>query len=185
MRKTGVSRIRLGLATALLTSFVVALSTPSNNLSLSLPQPSSAMLVLPTDNTIASSPLETADNLSISATPITCYTQPPITQPQYRPIVLEDCYKVFSDMFLSPKLMSSLTFTPGTSKYRRQNENCIFSMDAGPNAVKGSHDEIQIGVNLAKITRQCVTAATGYFGGEQQLHTGTGWIVSVRAAGPR
>lgn len=158
---------------------VAALSIPLNTLSLILTQSNPAMLESSTDS------MTTVDvDTSLSATPITCYIQPPFIQSQYRPVVLEDCYKPFSDMFLNPGLLTPITFNPKTSVYRRQNGNCILSMIAGPTAIRTAFDEVQIGISLAKIMRQCVTSATEYLGGQQQLLMNSGWIVSVRAAGP-
>lgn len=57
-------------------------------------------------------------------------------------------------------------------------------MEEGPNAVESICDEVQIGVNLAKIMKQCVTSKADYLGGQQQLPKDSGWFVGVIAAGP-
>jgi hypothetical protein len=168
----------LSLAAALYTPLLAtALNLPPAIISLDPPQPRPGTFTLPTDL------LPTPNNFSLTATQIICYT--PTTKPQYHPIVLEDCYKPFSDIFLNPRLLTTLVFTPSTSRYRRQNGNCIFTMNPGPNAVVRDFNEVQIGASLAKIVKQCVTAGTGYFGGEQMLFVESGWVVSVKAAGSR
>jgi len=66
--------------------------------------------------------------------------------------------------------------------YRRQNGNCIFSVTPGLRAVPSSFSEITAGIDLARIVRVCVTAETGYLGGQKQYTVSSDWIISIFAA---
>ena len=127
-----------------------------------------------------------ASNFSLSTDlPLTCFIQNPTSAQRYRPIVLEDCYKIFSDILLVPRPLVRTLYT-SQKVHRRQNGNCIFQVYPSNDRVPSRYfSAYQIGVASAKIVQGCVTSATEYLGGRRELELASGWIAQVVADGPR
>lgn len=127
-----------------------------------------------------------ASNKTILAeTELNCFKQASSTARPFRPIVLEDCYKIFFDIFLVRNALARVLYTPGKKAYHRQNGNCVFDMQPILGQSLPSYfTEFQIGATLATIVDRCVRSETEYLGGQQELVAYSGWVVQVIGDGP-
>ena len=162
-------------------SLVVPLPSMSQHASdTSRPRDGSPGRSMTTPTSIISNSSQASNLTNLSVPPLTCFKQNPMT-PRI-PIVLEDCYRMFVDIFLVPNPLLPKLAVPWKDTYYRQNGNCIFSMKPIPEESLPTHyTEIQLGTTFAKIVNLCVRAETEYFGGFQELIELSGWIVQVTA----
>lgn len=186
-------RCRTLISVALVAVVVTALTVPQDLSMLGQPQPSLAafaLAALPNMTTaVETPPLSNSTSFlgNLEAppdTPIGCYHQTSKPRKEYRPIVLEDCYPLFGQMLLSYDVLVPRIWNPQRQSYRRQYGNCIFIVSPGIRAIPTSFSEISVGIDMARIVRECVTTRTGYLGGQKQQSAASGWIFSVVAAGP-
>lgn len=130
---------------------------------------------------ISSSLHNQSDPLSVGAGEPKCFKPSPgETLPH---TVLEDCTRIFWQMFLDPKTLKPQRFSLDNPRFAftwgKRFGHCRFALVLHQGAEEGMVMPYELGVACAKIVSKCVTASADYLGGEMLFEDRKGWQLIV------